>query len=533
MPAASGFDLSALQAAAQEGTAGLRRYRDAQTALSGSTQAATDQLLAGIQSRSGSGPSGQGYTQQVLNEALGRGTSALGSAGEVAGIRQSAAGGADAYLNQLNAADQAHAVDLGDQIRKASDTTLGRSQTLFDSDLAGKTTADDSQLASQRAALDLLLGRQSKAFDESQSLAQQKATTAQAVQDAATRSKYGGYQSAAEQQAAARGLGALLQQRVQAGLGKQQADAQFDQNQADMAYAAQEQARTRAATQSNEQGAYGAIKGMGQYLAPQVADNGRLTGLLAGLSQAKDAEGAHHSLDAYDTTQRAQQAVDAERAAIPQRGLAADQRQHQGVLDAQTYAGHTSGNQDTLAALQQLLDTPDSTYQQLGGVNVGLPPEVALGMFPSPSPADQLSQMLAQRNLSSFNETGMTYAEQQSALARQQAQALKDEQAQLDTSVSDATGGYDPNDLTNLSGLTESQVAKVVSAPGWSKPTDPSSPAIQDLVDLAIQKVLANDADGQTALTQLLSASDLTSQQKRLIRAQVQSATGLNPVSKQ
>jgi hypothetical protein len=290
MPAASGFDLSALQAAAQEGTAGLRRYRDAQTALSGSTQAATDQLLAGIQSRSGSGPSGQGYTQQVLNDALGRGTSALGSAGEVAGIRQSAAGGADAYLNQLNAADQAHAVDLGDQIRKTSDTALGRSQTLFDSDLAGKTASDDSQLASQRAALDLLLGRQSKAFDESQSLAQQKATTAQAQQDAATRSKYGGYQSAAEQQAAARGLGALLQQQVNAGLAHQQQDVNFNQDQADKAMAAQAWLQGEKAKASPVgDTAYGAIKGMGNQLGPQQSPLGMLTGLKAGLADAMNA----------------------------------------------------------------------------------------------------------------------------------------------------------------------------------------------------------------------------------------------------
>lgn len=554
MPPASGFDLSALQAAAQEGTAGLRRYRDAQTALSGSTQAATDQLLAGIQSRSGTGPSGQGYTQQVLNEALGRGTSALGSAGEVAGIRQSAAGTADAYLNKLNAADQAHAVDLGDQIRKTSDTTLGRSQTLFDSDLAGKTASDDKQLASQRAALDLLIGNQGKAFDESLTLATQKKATTAAAAEAATRAKYGGYLSASEQENAAKGLGALLQQQVNSGLAHQQQDVNFNQDQADQAMAAQAWLQgEKAKTSPVGDQAYGAIKGMGNQLGPQQSPLGMLTGFKAELAQAMD---AYHQQQANvpDVSPAAGSSVFQQQTSGQQPSTAGLQAalQHLFAGAAQTgagifvkggqeaaqgdavrgYASQTGANQDTLAALDQLLNEPASTYQQLGGVNAGLSPEVALGMFPDPTPADQVSALRARRDLSSLNDTGQTYEEQQAAAQRAATQAPKDAATQLDADISDATGGQDPADLKSLSGLSKPEIAKLVASDNWQGQINSTTPGIQDLVSVAIEQVLANDARGQEALQQLLALPSLSAQEKRLVRAQVQSATGINPTTK-
>jgi hypothetical protein len=548
------FDLSALQAAAAEGTAGLRRYREQQTALAGSTQSATDQLLAGIQARSGTGASGQAYTQQALAGALGRGSTALDAAGTVAGLRQSVAGGAEPYLNTLHSAEDARAADLAAKIKEASDTTLGRSQTLFDSNQAGRAQADDAQLASQRAALDQLIANQGKAFTEAQQFATQKAATAQAQKDAEDRAKYGGYSSAAEQANAAKGLGAMIQQRAQSALGEQQQAAQSDQNQADMAMAAQAWLQgQKAKTSPVGDTAYGAIHGMGNQLGPQQSPLGLLTGLKAGLAQA---------MDAYQAQQgHAPDVAPAPGSSVFQQQTSGQQPSTAGLEDAlrklftgaaqtgagifekggqeaaqgdavRQYAGRTQANQDQMAALDALLNTPLSAYQGAGGVDAGLPPEVALGMFPAPTAADQVSQLRAQRDLSSLNQTGQTYEEQQAAALRAATQAPKDAATELDSTISDATGGWDPVDLKNLSGLSETTIAKLVTAPDWAGQPNSTEPGIQDLVNLAIQKVLANDADGQTALEQLLSASDLTTQQKRLIRAQVQSATGINPTTK-
>jgi hypothetical protein len=550
------FDLSALQAAAAEGTAGFAATGTQQTALSGSTQSATDQLLAGIQSRSGSGASGQGYTQQVLAGALGRGTPPSARPGPSPVSASRSAGGAEPYLNSSTRPTRRPPSTWRrpDQRGVRHDPWPVADVVRLDlrRDAPRPTTASSRRSGRRSTSPDR---RQGKAFDESQQFAHAESDDrAGAAGRRATRSKYGGYSSAAEQQAArAKGLGAMLQQRVQSALGDQQQAAQFDQDQADMAMAAQAWLQgQKAKTSPVGDTAYGAIHGMGNQLGPQQSPLGLLTGLKAGLARrwtptrrsrrhTPDVAPAPGSSVFQQQTSGQQPSTAGLEAALRKlftgrrrRGRGSSRRaarkQPKATLSASTPAA--PGRTRT----PWPRSTPCSTRRvRLPAVGRGRRRPAAGGgarHVPGADAADQVSADAAQRDLSSLNQTGQTYEEQQAAALRAATQAPKDAATELDNTISDATGGWDPADLKNLSGLSESTIAKLVTAPDWSGQINSTEPGIQDLVNLAIQKVLANDADGQTALEQLLSASDLTTQQKRLIRAQVQSATGINPTTK-
>lgn len=544
------FDLGELQAAAAQGREGLKRYREQQTALSGSQQQATDLLLQGIATRSGGAAGGQDYTRQVLEKAGQRGLTALGTAGDVAGQRQSGVEGQEGWLSSLSAAGDARASTTAQRIADAASLALQRSQGSFDTDLTFRQSETTKDQEAQRAALEQLLAHQALSFDEARQLAAAKAAAAAAQDDAGARTKYGGYASAGEQQAAARGFGVMTQQAVQGALAHNQHEAQFSQDQADMGYAAQAWLAKQKAAQAPVT-AYGGIKGMASQLGPQLEPNGAMTGLSAGLNQARDAYQAQqaqaqaHPVGPAAGSSVFQQATEQNtghdtsglRSALEAYVKGAGQKFAGQVSGwgqaakagdaARTYAAGTESNQATMAALAQLMDTPDELYQRAGGVQAGMAPEVALGTFQMPTPGERLSTEKARRDQDYWDQYGTTYEDYQSSAARQ---ATAD-QAAAKTQYDDAIGqltGMDPNDLASSAGMTKAQLSKVVQGKDWIN-ADTGRPVI-DVIDVAIQTALSTD--DLSDLKDLLNASGLSPNTRRVLRAYATKQLGYNPISK-
>jgi hypothetical protein len=511
----AGFDLGELQAAAAQGREGLKRYREQQAALSGSQQQATDLLLQGIATRSGGAASGQDYTRQVLETAGQRGLTALGTAGDAAGMRQSGVEGQEGWLSSLSAAGDARAATTAQRIADAAALAQQRSQGSFDTDLSFRQSETTKNQDAQRAALEQLIANQSRSFDEAGQLAAAKAAAAAAQDDASARTKYGGYASAGEQQAAARGFGMLTQQQVQGALAHNQHEAQFAQDQADMAMAAHKWA-------SVPQGdnAYGAIKGMGSQLGQQYGPNvmerqavthadplGPMGPQGPQGSGPMGPQGPGGTMAPAGTAQRARDAA-----------LASFTQQ---------YAGETQGRQATLAALAQLMDTPNELYQQAGGVQAGMAPEVALGTFQMPTPGERLATEKARRDQNYWDQYGTTYDDYQSSTRQAAADRASSAKTQYDDAIASVTG-MDPNDLASSAGMTKGQLADVVQSKDWTDKT--TGRPIIDLIDVAIQNALATD--DLTNLNDYLTASDRSVAVKRVLRAYAAKALGYNPLSK-
>lgn len=166
------------------------------------------------------------------------------------------------------------------------------------------------------------------------------------------------------------------------------------------------------------------------------------------------------------------------------------------------------------SALDELLYGSQTPYDQEAAVQMGVDPLVAAGMYQD-TPSEQISQFTRGRDLRSIGDSGMLYSEAQAAqrtAATDQTAAAKD---QLDAFVEQATG-LASSAAQSRSGLTAEEIASIAQDPKWG--------TLVQTQDGLLADAQAGDTQALTDLEQLLSASDLSTNQRRLLRARM---TGL------
>lgn len=338
-----------------------------------------------------------------------------------------------------------------------------------------------------------------------------------------TGAKYGGYNTVTEEKQAITGLGQYRQHQAQAAQ-QMLTEAAAQGAQWDQGLAAHASQHMRDAYANNEQ-VGGAI---GQANFDAMAAN------YAGAS-AQDWKQKHPGqVDTSGSVPRytggeqdpgyeqaaqmagAQQVTDA-RLIAPTR-----QRTSMELAKAQEQVGVTGGQSRQAyeafdaqrAALDDLLYGSETPYDQQAAIEIGVDPLVAAGMYQD-TPSDQIATYTRGRDLRSLNDTGMLYSEAQAAKRTATADQATADKTDLDNFVEQATG-LASSAAQSRSGLTADEIASIAQDPHWAQ--------LVQTQDSLLADAQAGDTQALTDLDALLSASDLTTNQRRLLRARM---TGL------
>lgn len=189
----------------------------------------------------------------------------------------------------------------------------------------------------------------------------------------------------------------------------------------------------------------------------------------------------------------------------------ADTQNRMGLAGQQQRADYEAW-QDQDAAVQELMYGSQTPWYQDAAVEMGVDPLVAAGMFQD-TPADRINQYRQGRDLASIDENGMLYDEAQTAQQRADKEQQTAEDLALDQLVQGSTG-LSSNAVQSRAGLTRDQVLAVTQDPSWSQ--------LVSNQDQILADAQAGDEDALTDLYDLLSAPDLSIEQRRLLRARMQ-----------
>lgn len=164
-------------------------------------------------------------------------------------------------------------------------------------------------------------------------------------------------------------------------------------------------------------------------------------------------------------------------------------------------------------ALNDLLYGSDTPYMRQAAIDMGVDPLVAWGMNPDDTPSEQIAQQQHQQDLVSLDQTGMTASEAAAATKQATADQAKANTDAINSLIEQSTG-LSSNAAESRSGLTAEQIASITQQPDWG-----------DIVKAQDQMLSSAQAGDTTALSQLndlLNASDLSTDERRLLRARMQ-----------